>query len=177
MHKILLVTTFGALAACSHRDAAPPPPPAPAAAPAMATTTPVTIDILGSQDLAPLRQLGVRLSDEAKHRPAVKVSAEKLFAALSQGGIALANHHQVLAAAAAAQYCDLGVTKETIAIAVCEYASAAEAENGKALMDRRYAKLVPDAVRTLNGATLVTVANGSSHPELRDRITHTFSSL
>jgi len=159
------------LAACSHRDAAPPPP-----APATAMA-PVTTDVPGSKDLAPLQQLGVRLSDEKAHRPAVKVPADKLFAALAQQGIALANHHQVLAAAAAAQYCDLGVTKETIAIAVCEYATAAQAQQGKALMDKRYAKLVPDAVRAVNGSTLVTVANASSHPELRDRITHTFLSL
>ena len=175
MRKVLFVI---ALAACSHRDAAPPPSPAPAPAPVTAaTTTPVTTDVPGSQDLAPLQQLGVRLSDEAKHRPTVKVPADKLFAALSKDGIALASHHQVLAAAAAAQYCDLGVTKETIAIAVCEYASAAEAQQGKALMDRRYAKLVPAAVRTLTGATLVTVANASSHPELRDRDLHTYLSL
>ena len=165
MRKLLFVIALGA---CSHRKAAPPPPP---------VTTAVTTDVPGSQDLAPLQTLGVRLSDEVKHRPAVKVPAEKLFAALSQGGIALASHHQVLAAAAAASYCDLGVTSETIAIAVCEYASAAEAQKGKALMDERYAKLVPDAVRSVNGQTLVTVANGSSHPELRDRVIHTFLSL
>jgi hypothetical protein len=171
MRRSLFVTTIAALAACSHREAAPPPPPV---AP---ITTPVTTDVPGSQDLAPLQQLGVRLSDEAKHRPAVKVPAEKLFAALSRDGIALASHHQVLAAAAAAQYCDLGVTKETIAIAVCEYATAADAAKARTFMAERYAKLVPDAVRTLNGSTLVTIANASSHPELRDRVIHTFLSL
>lgn len=172
MRTSLFVITLGALAACSHRDAAPPPAPVPAP-----VTTPIATGVPGSQDLAPLQQLGVRLSDESKHRPAVKVPAEKVFAALSHDGIALANHHQVLAAAAAARYCDLGVTKETIAIAVCEYASAAEAQKAKAFMTERYAKLVPDAVRTINGSTLVTVANGSSHPELRDRVIHTFLSL
>jgi len=178
MRKLLFVTALGAIAACSHRDAAPPPPPAPVAARTpVAATMPITTDVPGSKDLAPLQQLGVRLSDEARHRPTVKVPADKLFAALSRDGIALASHHQVLAAAAAAQYCDLGVTKETIAIAVCEYASAAEAQKGKVLMDQRYAKLVPDAVRSVNGSTLVTVANGSSHPELRDHVIHTFLSL
>lgn len=176
MRKLLFVTTVWALGACSHRDAAPPPSPAPAPA-HVAATTPLTTGVPGSKDLAPLQQLGVRLSDEAKHRPAVKVPADRLFAALSHDGITLASHHQVLAAAAAAQYCDLGVTKETIAIAVCEYATAAEAQKGKTFMDQRYAKLVPDAVRTVNGSTLVTVANGSSHPELRDRVVHTFLSL
>jgi hypothetical protein len=107
----------------------------------------------------------------------VKVPAEKLFAALAQQGITLASHHQVLATAAAATYCDLGVTSETIAIAVCEYTTAADAQHGKALMDQRYAKLVPDAVRTINGSTLVTIANAHSHPELRDRVVHTFLSL
>jgi hypothetical protein len=171
MRSLLVII---ALAACSHRDVTPPPAARPLPPP---PTTPVTTDVPGSQDLAPLQQLGVRLSDEAKHRPAVKVPADKLFAALAQQGITLASHHQVLAAAAAASYCDLGVTPDTIAIAVCEYATAQQAQQGKALMDQRYAKLVPDAVRTVNGSTLVTIANAGSHPELRDRVVHTFLSL
>lgn len=155
-----------ALAACArHRDHAPPPAPAP-----------VTQGVPGSQDLAPLQQLGVVFADEKSHRPATHAS-DQLFAALAQQGIALSSHHQVLATTAAAQYCDLGVTGEAIAIAVCEYDSPSAATRGKQLMDQRYAKLVPDAVRTVHGSTLVTVANASSHPELRDRVIHTFMTL
>ena len=62
------------------------------------------------------------LGGEAKDRPAAtKVSIEHLFSALDAKGIKLVAQHQVLAAAAAASYCSLGVTKDTIAIAVCEY--------------------------------------------------------
>ena len=163
MRSLLLVMALGA---CSHRETKAPPPPA---------SAPETQGIPGSQDLAPLANLGARLRDEAKHRPAVKVPAEKLFDALTRQGITLATHHQVLATTANASYCDLGVTKDTVAIAVCEYPSEAAATRGKQLMDSRYAKLVPDAVRTVNGSTLVTVA-GTQHAT-RDAVIHTFQML
>jgi hypothetical protein len=164
MRSLLVVLALGA---CSHRETKAPPPPPPAA--------PQTQGIPGSQDLAPLANLGVRLDTEAKHRPLVKVPAEKLFAALAKQGITLASHHQVLATTANASYCDLGVTKDTVAIAVCEYPSHAAAEQGKQLMDTRYAKLVPNAVRSINGSTLVTVA-GTQTAE-RDEVIHTFLAL
>lgn len=168
MRSLLLVIAIGALGACSHRETkAPPPPPPPSA--------PTTQGIPGSQDLAPLANLGAVLSSEAKHRPTVKVPAEKLFDALAKQGIALATHHQVLATTANASYCDLGVTKDTIAIAVCEYPSEAAAQKGKQLLDGRYAKLVPDAVRTINGSTLVTVAG--TRTATRDEVIHTFQML
>lgn len=155
-----------ALGACSHRETPPPPPP---------QTAPVTTDVPGSQNLAPLKNLGVRLSDEKQHRPAVKVRAEKLFDALAAKGITLASHHQVLATTAAASYCDLGVTKDTVAIAVCEYATPAAAEKGKQLLDSCYAQLVPNAVRRINGSTLVTVAG--TQAATRDEVIHAFLAL
>jgi hypothetical protein len=155
-----------ALGACSHRETPPPPPPQTAA---------VTTDVPGSQDLAPLKTLGVRLAAEKEHRPNVAVPAEKLFAALAAHGISLASHHQVLATTAAASYCDLGVTKDTVAIAVCEYATPEAAAKGKQLLDSRYAQLVPGAVRTINGSTLVTVAG--THVATRDAVIHTFLAL
>jgi len=154
-----------ALAACSHHESKAPVP----------ASAPVSTGVPGSQDLAPLANLGARLSSEARHRPVVKVPAEKLFGALAEHGITLASHHQVLATTANASYCDLGVTKDTVAIAVCEYPSEAAAKQGKQLMDTRYAKLVPDAVRTVNGSTLVTVA-GTQHAT-RDAVIHTFQTL
>jgi hypothetical protein len=163
MRSLLLIVALGA---CSHRESkAPPPPPA----------APATQGIPGSQDLAPLANLGVKLATEAKHRPAVKVPAEKLFAALAKQGITLASHHQVLATTANASYCDLGVTSDTVAIAVCEYATPEAAQQGKHLLDTRYARLVPDAVRTINGSTLVTVAG--THHATRDEVIHTFQTL
>lgn len=165
MRSLLLVM---ALAACSHTESKAPPPPAPASAP-------TTQGVPGSQDLAPLANLGARLRTEATHRPTVKVPAEKLFDALARQGVTLATHHQVLATTANAAYCDLGVTKDTTAIAVCEYSSHAAAEQGKHLLDTRYARLVPDAVRSINGSTLVTVA-GTHHAQ-RDAVIHTFLAL
>ena len=45
------------------------------------------------------------------------------------------------------------------------------------MMDSRYAKLVPDAVREVNGDTLVTVANASQHRDVRDQVLETFKAL
>jgi len=161
---------LAALVACSHKqDHTPPPAPPPASAP-------ITQGVPGSQDLAPLQQLGARLSEEKSHRPEAKIG-DRLFDALGKQGITLSSHHQVLATTAAASYCDLGVTGDAIAIAVCEYDSAAAAAKGKQMMDERYAKLVPDAVRTVHGATLVTIANAGSHADVRDRVIHTFMTL
>lgn len=162
------------LAASCRKSTPPQPTPQPAAA------EPIAADKLGtpgSQDLAPLAQLPSRLDGEAKARPHVKVTPEHLFSALDQKGIKLVNQHQVLAAAAAASYCSLGVTKDTIAIAVCEYPSPDEAVAGMKMMNSRYAKLVPDAVREVNGNTLVTIANASQHREVRDQVIETFKAL
>lgn len=166
MHTICFVL---AVAACKRADEpAPSPPPA---------SAPTTIGAPGSQDLAPLAGIAVRMHEEAAQRPQVKVTADAVFDALAARGVSLASKKQVLAATAQASYCALGVTAESVAIAVCEYASQDAARAGKQLLDTRYAKLVPDAVRSLNGNTLVTVANGTGHPAVRDQVLETFSSL
>jgi hypothetical protein len=163
------------LASCSRSKPAPQPEQAAAA------TAPITasdqIGQPGSTNLAPLAGLPHELDDETAHRPAVKVTVEKLFSALDAKGIKLAAQHQVLASAAAASYCQLGVTPDTIGIAVCEYPSHEAALAGRKMMDSRFAKLVPDAVREVNGATLVTVANASQHVAVRDQILTTFRTL
>jgi hypothetical protein len=159
-----------ALAACKSD---PPSPSAPPPEP----TTPVTAGAPGSQNLAPLAGLSARMQEEATRRPAVEVTAEALFRALGERGITIASQKQVLAATAQASYCALGVTAETIAIAVCEYATREAAAAGKRLLDTRYAQLVPDAVRALNGTTLITIAHGARHRDVRDRVLETFQSL
>lgn len=156
---------FIVLVAACKRDASPPPP------------APTTTSAPGSTNLAPLAGLATRLHSEATQRPAVKVTAEQLFSALGERGITLASTKQVLAATAQAAYCALGVTRDNIAVAVCEYPTASDAQAGKQLLDTRYARLVPDAVRVLNGNTLLTVANGSKRPTVRDRVLETFASL
>lgn len=168
LHTISFVL---ALAACNRT---PEPAPSPTASPVSSPTTP---GAPGSQNLAPLAGIAVRMHEEAAQRPAASVTAERLFDALTARGIELASKKQVLAATAQASYCALGVTRESIAIAVCEYASQDAAVAGKEFLDARYAKLVPDAVRSLNGNTLVTVANGTGHPAVRDRVLDTFKSL
>lgn len=167
-----------ALAACKTQRTAPHADTRPTtAAPARPIGAPTTMGAPGSANLAPLAQLGSALQREHTQRPTVKVTPEALFAALRARGIELASEKQVLAATAAASYCALGVTRESIAIAVCEYATEDAARAGKQHMDTRYAKLVPDAVRRLNGNTLVTVANGTGHRDVRDRVLETFASL
>jgi hypothetical protein len=131
----------------------------------------------GSQDLAPLAEVGHRMGSEAQHRPQVKVTTEHVFAALAERGIKLQSQHQVLATTAAASYCALGVTTDSVAIAVCEYPTAKAAAAGRELLDSHYRTLVPDAERVINGTTLVTIANATSHREVRDRVLETFKSL
>jgi hypothetical protein len=172
MRRLALVA-ITLLASCSRSKPAPQPEQT-AAAPVTATDQ---VGQPGSTNLAPLAGLPHELDDETAHRPAVKVTVEKLFSALDAKGIKLAAQHQVLATAAAASYCQLGVTPDTIGIAVCEYPSHEAALAGRKMMDSRFAKLVPDAVREVNGATLVTVANASQHVAVRDQILTTFRTL
>jgi len=175
VHTICFVM---ALAACKKADSTPPstqsPSPAPASAP---TSAPTTVGAPGSQNLAPLAGVATRMHDESAKRPRVKVTAEAVFDAVTHHGITLTSTKQVLAATAAASYCALGVTEDSMAIAVCEYVSPESARAGKRLLDMRYAKLVPDAVRVINGNTLVTVANGAHVPARRDQVLDTFRSL
>lgn len=171
----LAFVAISVLASCSRSQPAPQPTPTPVAvAPVTATDQ---IGQPGSTNLAPLAGLPHELDDESAHRPTVKVTVEKLFAALQAKGIKLAAQHQVLATAAAASYCQLGITPDTIGIAVCEYPSHEAALEGRKMMDSRFAKLVPDAVREVNGATLVTIANASQHRDVRDQILTTFKTL
>jgi hypothetical protein len=171
--RIMHICFALACAAACKAESAPSPAPQPAPPP----TYPTTQGTPGSQNLTPLAGIATRMHDESAQRPQVKVSAESVFAAVTNAGITLASTKQVLAATAQASYCALGVTDDSIAIAVCEYDSAAAAAAGKRLLDTRYAKLVPDAVRALNGNTLVTVANGAQHPDRRDRVLEAFRSL
>lgn len=131
----------------------------------------------GSQNLAPLARLAPVMNREARSRPAVRVTADHVFAALTSAGVEIRNQKQVLATTANAAYCALGVTGDSIAVAVCEYPSPAVAKAGLAMLDSRYRKLVPDAVRRINGTTLITVANASSHKDVRDKVLGVFMSL
>ncbi len=173
MRSFISLSIVLALAACKHHEAAPP---APAAKP-QDLGAPTAVGVPGSQNLAGLSELGTRLSQESSHRPTVKVTPEHLFGALAERGITLAAQHQVLASTAGASYCTLAVTVDNIAIAVCEYPSQKDAIAGEHLMNTRYKQLVPDAVREINGNTLVTVANASSNRDVRDRVIETFKSL
>jgi hypothetical protein len=164
------------LAASSCRKSEPLPPPV-APPEGGAKVVEDKLGTPGSQDLAPLAGLPQRLDGEAKGRPQSKVPVEHVFSALDQKGIKLVSQHQVLASAAAASYCWLGVTKDTIAIAVCEYDTHDAAVAGEKMMNSRYGKLVPDAVREVNGNTLVTVANASQHRDVRDQVLETFKAL
>jgi hypothetical protein len=173
--RTFALLTVCLFAACKH-DTAPPPAPAPApqTQPALAADT---TGVPGTKDLAGLQALPPMMNAEAAHRPAVAVPAEKLFDALAQHGVDVANKHQVLAKTAAASYCMLGTADGTIGVAVCEYPSHDAALAGQKLMDERYKKLVPDAVRAINGSTLVTVANAEHKPAVRDRVLETFKAL
>jgi len=144
----LLALVFAS--ACHRKEA--PPAPAVADLPVVAEEK---IGQPGTVDTGTLAQLPNMLGGEAKDRPQTKVSVEHLFSALDAKGIKLV----------------------TVAIAVCEYQTHEQAVAGAKMMDARYAKLTPDAVREVNGNTLVTVANASQHRDVRDQVLETFKAL
>ena len=161
------------VASCSRSKPAPQPDPI-AAAPVMATDQ---IGQPGSTNLAPLAGLPHELDDETSHRPASRSPSRSCSprsmrrASSSPRSIKCSRLPPQPRTASSASH------PTPIGIAVCEYPSHEAALAGRKMMDSRFAKLVPDAVREVNGATLVTVANASQHVAVRDQILTTFRTL
>lgn len=163
-----------ALAACG-RESPPPSPHAAPAAPA-APATPATphaatmarLDhIAASGDrvsVESIRTVGGRLEYEATHRPAATPKAEDVLAALDRAGIALAEQKQYVAMTVKAAYCVGGQTAEGLSIAICEYASPAEAAAGRAYVTDRFR--IPDLERVIHvrGATTLALGHHTGAP-------------
>ncbi len=173
------------LVACGKHDESKPAPksvePTPnvgsAAASPPAMGTEKTGGVPGSENLAPLAGLMAQLDTESKSRPAAKVTVERAFEAIKASGLEVGEPQQVLGKTALAKYCVASRIQPAIGVSICEYETAAQAKAGGAYMDKHFKGLAPDAARVVNGTTLLTVANATSHEDVRERVLTIFKSL
>ena len=155
-------------AGCSGRGAPPvipetAPPVAPAVDPQMARLP-----------------LGERLAHEAATRPAARLRAEEVAAALAARGMALRGWKQVLASPLGARFCMAGQTPGGAVVAICEFADGDQAARGTAYSHATFDRLIPRRTLTRRGATLLTVARPDDSPALAadaQAVTGLFQSL
>jgi hypothetical protein len=121
-----------------------------------------------------LSKLGGQLKKEAENRPKGVITSEQVFDALDKAGVTTSRRQQILALSAGAAYCADARTDKGPAVVVCEYTSAAEAEQNLKLIEQRFA-MGANAVRKLHGATMLTVVGPKS--DTTDKILSTFAAL
>jgi hypothetical protein len=143
MMKLRIVMALGVVSvlcvavACGKKDDAADPTVASAVpasiAPARASAAPSSsAGALGP--LGPGETLMGRLSKEASARPALKPTADDVFATFDKLGVSVPQKEQTLGATYKAAYCVGGYTADrTLAVNVCEYASEAAATAGRDL--------------------------------------------
>jgi hypothetical protein len=132
----LALTLLASVAACSARPAPAPPP------------------VQGAT-------LGERLAREAATRPAGALRAERVANALAAGGLPVAPLKQVLARTVGARYCAATHTDAGLGVAVCEFASEADAARGLAYSRETFDRLVPGRRLARNGSTLLTLTRAA----------------
>lgn len=165
-HLILAVALFG----CRE----PSPAPSTSSAAHAAASDVKSID--PSKELAPLL---ARMRYESSHRPSSEVTAERVLDALEHAQLPVPSRRQYLGASLRASYCTGGVTRDGLAIAVCEYPDAEAAVAGKQLMDRRFAAMKQAASRRAHRNTVLTIA-GQTNPSnnaLVERAFEVFAAL
>ncbi|MBA3542233.1 MAG: hypothetical protein H0T79_21640 [Deltaproteobacteria bacterium] len=175
-----------ALVGCTDRRTPAPAPQVTAAhiepaTPQRAPTGPAapeeTTGIPGSKNLAGLANLIPILQDEARTRPAVKVTPETLFDSLTTAGLEVTQRKQVLAKSVSARFCALGKIDSTagvIGVVACEYETPELARKSRVEQDRNS---VTNVAREVNGATLVVVTNVAANPDKQKRIFEVLKSL
>jgi hypothetical protein len=155
-----------ALAAACKGDA-PPPAPAPAPAPA---TPPAPEHMERTDDV--MAKIAVVLEHERAQRPNPGPTVEAVFGKL---GVDPAATKQVVAATVRARYCANGPI-DGATIAVCEYASPAEAAAGRDQTRATFAALEPTRLIVIRGATMITVT-GRPKAELEARFNPVLDAL
>ena len=106
---------------------------------------------------APPVPLEEQLATEARTRPQIAMTADRVLAALDTAGLATADPKQVLAATVNAMYCrNARIPAYTIIIVVCEYASPADAKKALAVHKQKFN--LPGHEVFQNGPTTLTVA-------------------
>jgi hypothetical protein len=113
--------------------------------------------------------LGDRLALEADARPAEAVRLTQLELALQERGVTIVRKRQVLASTLGAAYCELAVSREGLAISVCEYADARAAALGGKRSQHLFDALIPGRTLVTRGNTLLTIMRPAG--ELAERQT------
>lgn len=164
-----LITSLAALLAGCRHDAREP-------APNAETSDPAVREVSPGHDVTALR---ARLADEAHHRAAVRLPAERVLDALERAQLRLVERKQFLGATVHAAYCLGGRTGEGLAVAVCEYADPVAAEASKQFMDREFAAMSPWARRRAHETLVLTIADpaGIPHDEIAAQVFELFAAL
>jgi hypothetical protein len=129
---------------------------------------------------SPNLPLGEKLTFEAQHRPAGAVTADQVYAALDQQGIAITEKQQHVAAPFLAQYCLGAHGPAGIALSVCEFSSEEAAVAGKKESETALSS-VPNRTLAQKGKTVITVREPQPPTDeskaLRERIVAAFMAL
>ncbi len=171
MHKhLILPTLVVALLGCNRE---------PSPVPAASSPPPARTDVRSVEPSKELAPLVARLRYEADHRPSSAVTAERVLDALEHAQLPVSSRRQYLGGTLRASYCAGGVTRDGLAIAVCEYPDATTATAGKQLMDSRFAAMKQVALRKAHRNTVLTIAGNTnpSNSALVERAFEVFATL
>lgn len=166
---LVLCLVFGG---CKSKDTEPSAAAKPAEPPSVPETTKLQPGTTASG--IDLSKLGGQLKREAENRPKGVISTEQVFDALDRAGVTTSSRQQILALSAGAAYCADARTQNGPAVVVCEYTSAADAEQKLKLIEQRFARAT-NAIRKLHGATMLTVVGPKT--DATDKIIATFAAL
>ncbi len=170
---LLAALTMGTTALTACAPPARPAPPAPPNAVAPAAVTPAAPPIEAPS-------LGGLLARERGARPMAMPAVEQVASAIQSSGVTLPPLKQVLARTIGARYCAAGTTAIGLAVAVCEFGSADEAERGLAFSHGTFDRLIPGRSLTRNRTTVLTLTPASSTSDVHaqsKRVAAAFATL
>ena len=174
MRPLLVLSLASALVACKSKEETPM-----AAKPAEPPSVPETTKLQPGTTASgiDMSKLGGQLKKEAENRPKGVITVEQVFESLGKVDLKVERTKQIVALTAAASYCANGRV-DNIVVVVCEYPTAAEAETGLQAMVKKWGTMAPNALRKLNGATMLTVVTGNPADADRvSKIVSTFAAL
>jgi hypothetical protein len=176
MRSLLVLSFVSALVGCKSKEADAPAP-KPAEPPMVPETTPLRPGSTASG--IDLSKLAGQLKKESETRPKGIISVEQVWEALDKVDIKVERKKQILGLPVAASYCADARTSDKIVVIVCEYRSAREAEEGKRMTEDKYRAMNPNAIRRVNGGTVLTIVAGGNPAQTAhiDKIVETFSAL
>jgi hypothetical protein len=177
MRSALAITLMIAASGCGKKDDAKPAPGATAveAKPSDSPVVPET-DVQGPSPMgADLNGLGEKLLDQRKHR-GPGPSTDAVFGAVEKLGLKIDSRQQILANSSGANYCE-NIHSGGLMVVACEFETDKAAADSKTRLDKDWAKLGPELVRTTHKATMLTVVHGGTKTPDVDRIVGAFNTL